>query len=297
MFFSKKICSILIIILAATASCSRTPVPEGQPEGFIQIKGSDTMVNAAQGLAEEFMKDYPYIYVSVTGGGSGVGIASLINKTCDLATASRDIKPKEIELAKKQGVYPREFTTAFDGIMLIVHKNNPIGKISIEDLHHIYTGKTTSWKELGGKDIKIVALSREMNSGTYTYFKEKVIQLDKKDSRDEFSSDVLLLSSSQAIVEEVSQNEGAIGYLGMGYMSDRTKSLELTKDNRAYYYPNMENVQSKKYPLARPLFMLTNGDPSGNLKIFMDFVLSPKGQEQFQKNGFVTLTFTAKENQ
>jgi phosphate transport system substrate-binding protein len=289
-FFRKSRVLFLLLLLLGAASCTRNPVPEGELSGFIQIKGSDTMVNAAQSLAEEFMKEYPYVFVSVTGGGSGTGIASLLNKTCDIAIASRDIKPKEIELARGQEVFPREFTTAYDGVIIIVNKENPLNKISIEELHAIYTGKVKNWNKLGGKELKIVVLSRELNSGTYMYFKEKVVQLDKKDSKDEFSPEVLLLSSSQAIVEEVFQNEAAIGYLGMGYASDRIKLLELSHDGKTYFYPSMENVQSKRYPLSRPLFMYTNGEPSGAAKIFIDFTLSPKGQEQFTNNGFVALT-------
>jgi phosphate transport system substrate-binding protein len=248
------------------------------------------MVNAAQSLAEEFMKEYPYVFVSVTGGGSGTGIASLINKTCDIAIASRDIKPKEIELASKVQVSPREVITAYDGVIVIVNSANLLSKVSITMLHDIYTGKVTNWKDLGGADMKIVALSRELNSGTYAYFKEKVVQLDRKDSKEEFASEVLLLSSSQAIVEEVYQNEAAIGYLGMGYASDRIKILELSSDEKTFVYPSMENVQSKKYPLSRPLFMCLDGEPAGINKVFMDFVLSPKGQEQFTHNGFVAVS-------
>lgn len=215
---------------------------------ILQIKGSDTMVNAAQKLAEEFMKVHPEIYVAVTGGGSGVGIASLINKTCSVATASREIKPKEIATAKKNGVNPKIITVAHDGVAILVNKNNPVSKLTIRQLHDIYTEKITNWKELGGKDAKIILLSREVSSGTHVYFKEEIIQMGDKENKEEFPSSVLLMSSSQAIVEEVAQNENAIGYLGMGYVSNKTKSIELSKDNTNYYLPDVPNVLSQKYP-------------------------------------------------
>ena len=277
----------LIIMLAciALSGCGESIDPN-EPQGFIQTKGSDTMVNAVQMVAEEFMKDYPHIFVAVTGGGSGVGIASLINKTCDVATASREIKPKEVEMALKRGVNPKELVAAYDGVAVIVNKSNPINELTIEDLHQIFTGKATNWNQFGGKDLSIVRLSREVSSGTHMYFKEEVIQLGKKDSKDEFSPQTLLLTSSQAIVEEVTGNEAAIGYLGMGYLSDRTKALRIGR-GKEFYPPDVANVLKKTYPLSRPLFMFTNGEPQGITKRFLDFTLSPRGQSQFQEAGFV----------
>lgn len=274
-----------VLLLIGTTGC-KEQVDPNEPVGFIQVKGSDTIVNAAQEVAEEFMKDYPHVFVAVTGGGSGVGIASLINKTCNVATASREMKPKEIEVAIKHGVTPKEFTVAYDGVAVIVNKDNPIDKLTIEDLHKIFTGKVKNWKEFGGKDLGIVTISREVSSGTHMYFKEEVVQLGKKGGTEEFSSETLLLSSSQAIVEEVAGNEGAIGYLGMGYTSERTKSLLVAKDGTGYP-PNVENVKQKKYPLSRGLYFYTNGEPNGVTKLFMDFTLGPKGQERFRNTGFV----------
>jgi phosphate transport system substrate-binding protein len=256
--------------------------------GFIQVKGSDTIVNAAQKIAEEFMKDYPHIFVAVTGGGSGVGIASLINKTCDVATCSREMKPKEKEMAEERGVYPKEFTVAYDGVAVIVNNDNPVGRMTIEDLHKIFTGKADNWKEFGGKDLPIVTLSREVSSGTHMYFKEEVIQLGKKDNHDEFSPQTLLLTSSQTIVEEVAANEAAIGYLGMGYVSERTKALLVAKGSD-FYPSDVNNVIKKTYPLSRPLYFYTNGEPNGITKLFIDFTFSHKGQQQFIETGFVPI--------
>jgi phosphate transport system substrate-binding protein len=274
------------IVAGLLAGCGESIEPN-EPQGFIQVKGSDTIVNAVQQVAEEFMKRRPHIFVAVTGGGSGVGIASLINKTCDIADASREMKPKEIELAEKRGVYPKEFTVAFDGVAVIVNKNNPIDRLTIEDLHNIFTGKITNWNQLpGGRNLLIVTLSREVSSGTHMYFKEVVIQLGKAGRTDEFSPGTLLLTSSQAIVEEVAGNEGAIGYLGMGYLSDRIKALRIGKDD-AFYPPDMQDVIKKTYPLSRGLYMYADGEPQGIVKLFIDFTLGPAGQTQFMDTGFV----------
>jgi len=276
---------VIWILTIGLSGCSESVDPN-EPVGFIQVKGSDTIVNAAQEVSEEFMADYPHVFVAITGGGSGVGIASLINGTCDVATASREMKPKEIEIAGKHGVTPKEFTVAYDGVAVIVNKDNPVDKLTIEDLHKIFTGKATNWKEFGGKDISIVTLSREVSSGTHMYFKEEVVQLGKKGSTEEFSDKTLLLSSSQAIVEEVAVNAEAIGYLGMGYTSDRTKSI-LVANKGEFYAPDVNNVMQKKYPLSRGLYFYTNGEPTGVKKLYIDFALGPKGQAKFQNTGFV----------
>ena len=267
------------------AGCDEKADPN-EPTGFIQIKGSDTLVNAVQKISEEFMKDYRYVFVAVTGGGSGVGIASLINKTCHVASASREMKPKEIQIANKRGVFPKEFVVAYDGIAVIVNNNNPVDKLTIGDLHRIFTGKATNWKEFGGPDLPIVTLSREVSSGTHIYFKEEVIQLGQKDNTEEFSVQTLLLTSSQAIVEEIAANEAAIGYLGMGYVCDRCKPLLVAKDGE-FYPPYVDNVIKKTYPLSRPLYFYTDGELTGATKLFMDFALGPRGQQQFEETGFV----------
>jgi phosphate transport system substrate-binding protein len=266
-------------------------IDPNEPRGFIQVKGSDTIVNAVQEVAEQFMKDYPHVFVAVTGGGSGVGIASLINKTCDVATASREMKPKEIEIANKRKVHPKEFVVAYDGVAVIVNRSNPVDRLTIEDLHKIFTAEATNWKQFGGKDLPIVTLSREVSSGTHIYFKEEVVQLGKKDSTEEFSRETLLLTSSQAIVEEVASNETAIGYLGMGYLSNRTKPVLIAKGSE-FHPPDIDNVIKKTYPLSRPLFVYTDGEPQGITKLFIDFILKPIGQKQFMETGFVPVGAT-----
>lgn len=307
----------LLVLAVFLAGCGEIVDPN-EPQGFIQTKGSDTIVNAIQEVSEEFMKEYPHVFVAVTGGGSGVGIASLINKTTEIATASREMKAKEIEMAEKRGVHPKEIVVAYDGVAVIVNRNNPIDRLSIQDLHDIFTGKVTNWSQLGGQDVPVVTLSREVSSGTHMYFKEEVVQLGKKGSTEEFSKETLLLSSSQAIVEEVANNEGGIGYLGMGYLSDRTKPVLVGKEESVeaeqavpgsplprsnastlpqFFPPTMENVVDKTYPLSRPLYLYTDGEPQGVVKLFIDFVLGPVGQTQFMETGFVPVGATvAQEN-
>lgn len=284
--------ALAVLVTCLVAGCGESVDPN-EPAGFVQIKGSDTIVNAVQKVSEEFMKDYPYVFVAVTGGGTGVGIAALISKTCDVASASREMKPKEIQIANQRGVFPKEFVVAHDGIAVIVNKDNPVSKLTISDLHKIFTGKATNWKEFGGKDLRIVTLSREVSSGTHIYFKEEIIQLGKKDSTEEFSAQTLLLTSSQAIVEEVVTNEAAVGYLGMGYVCERCKAVSVAKDG-GFYPPDVENVIKKTYPLSRPLYFYTNGQPTGAAKLFIDYALGPKGQQQFKETGFVPIVVAAR---
>jgi phosphate transport system substrate-binding protein len=284
-----RVNSILILVVLVYLGGCRRSTGSRQDEGFLQVKGSDTIVNAGQMVSEEFMKANPFIFVGVTGGGSGVGIASLINGTCDIATSSREMKAKEYEIARKHGVEPNEITVAYDGVAVIVNKNNPVEHLTIDQLRRIFIGEVKNWKDIGGKDLPIITLSREVSSGTHMYFKEEVIRLGKKDSTAEFSSDTLLLTSSQTIVEEVANNESAIGYMGMGYVSDRTKSVNLGKKEGDYFPADISHVLAKTYPLSRPLYFYVNGRPKGAVKQFIDFTLSPTGQEQFAKTGFVPL--------
>jgi len=277
---------VALVCISMAAGCARKADDPNAPYGFMQIKGSDTIVNAAQLVSERFMEKNPLIMVGVTGGGTGVGIAALISRTCDIATASRDMSKKEIQQARAHGVEPNEIIVSYDGVAVIVNKENPIDRLSIEDLHGIYTGKVTNWKELGGPDEKITVLSREVSSGTHIYFKEEVVRLGKKDSKDEFAPQVLLLSSSQAIVEEVTVNTGAIGYLGMGYVSDRTKCI-LVGEGDKYYPADIAHIQDGSYPLSRPLFFITDSHPRLITRMFIEYALSPEGQEQFRQTGFV----------
>ena len=254
----------------------------------IQIKGSDTMVNLGQAWAEAYMGKHPDAFVAVTGGGSGTGIAALLSGTCDIAESSRSIKKEEINQAKAKGIMPTEFIVGLDGLAVVVNPANPVGQLTIDQLADIFTGKIKNWKEVGGRDLPIVLLSREVNSGTHVYFKENVLRKGDAKSTVEFAPEALLMSSSQAIADEIAQNTGAIGYYGMGYINKTQKAVAVAKDNAGpYYTPTLENVVSKKYYISRPLMFYTNGEPKGALKDMIDFVFSPEGQQIVKDTDFV----------
>jgi phosphate transport system substrate-binding protein len=260
----------------------------GKDEHSIQVKGSDTMVNLGQAWAEKYMEENSGDFVAVTGGGSGTGLSSLISGSCDIAMSSRNIKEKEIALAKQKGINPFEIKVALDGLAVVVSPANPVGKLTLNQLAGIFTGRISSWKEVGGKDEKIVILSREVNSGTHVYFKEHVLRNNNANGKEEFASSALMLSSSQAIADEVAANPAAIGYYGMGYISSKQKTIAIAKDDKSEYVePNIDNVLSGKYPISRPLFLYTNNQPQGLIKKFVDYVLSKEGQEIVVKTDFV----------
>jgi phosphate transport system substrate-binding protein len=274
------------LIVAALAIAAYAYAASGK--NSIQIKGSDTMVNLGQAWAEQYMAVNSAEFVAVTGGGSGTGLSSLISGTCDIAMSSRNIKEKEIALAKGKGIDPYEIKVALDGLAVVVHPKNPVTKLTTDQLARIFTGKITNWKELGGEDKKIVLLSREVNSGTHVYFKEHVLRKNDPNSKEEFAASALMLSSSQAIADEVAGNGAAIGYYGMGYISHKQKAILVAKDDTSEYEaPTIENVINGKYPISRPLFLYTNGQPQGLVKKFVDFVLSKEGQDIVLKTDFV----------
>jgi phosphate transport system substrate-binding protein len=254
----------------------------------IQIKGSDTMVNLGQAWAEKYMENNSENFVAVTGGGSGTGLSSLISGSCDIAMSSRNIKDKEIALAKQKGINPFEIKVALDGLAVVVNPANPVSNLTIDQLAGIFTGRISNWKEVGGKDQKIVILSREVNSGTHVYFKEHVLRKMDVNSKEEFAPGALMLSSSQAIADEVAGNSGAIGYYGMGYICDKQKAIDVAKDDKSEYVnPSIANVISGKYPISRPLFFYTNSEPQGLVKKFVDYTLSKEGQEIVIETDFV----------
>jgi phosphate transport system substrate-binding protein len=279
-----------ILFFAVALILAVCPAFAGQGKNDIQIKGSDTMVNLGQAWAEKYMESNAGDFVAVTGGGSGTGLSSLISGTCDIAMSSRNIKDKEIALAKQKGINPFEIKVALDGLAVVVNPKNPVNKLTIEQLAGIFTGKIKNWKEVGGQDLKIVVLSREVNSGTHVYFKEHVLRKGDANSKEEFAADALMLSSSQAIADEVAQNPSAVGYYGMGYISVKQKPIMVARDEKSEYItPSIENVTNGKYPISRPLFLYTNAEPLGLVKKFVDFVLSKEGQDIVLKTDFVPL--------
>ncbi len=276
-----------VIFFVLSLGLFLNPVFAAQNKNNIQVKGSDTMVNLAQAWAEKYMEKNQD-FVAVTGGGSGTGFSSLISGTCDIAMSSRNIKDKEIALAKQKGIDPFEIKVALDGLAVVVNPKNPVDKLTIDQLAGIFTAKIKNWKEVGGADAKIVILSREVNSGTHVYFKEHVLRKLDPNSKEEFAPDALMLSSSQAIADEVAGNSAAIGYYGMGYISPKQKAIAVAKDEKSEYVtPTIENVLNDTYPISRPLFLYTNGQPQGLVKKFVDFMLSKVGQDIVLKTDFV----------
>ncbi|OGX08679.1 MAG: hypothetical protein A2Z88_11475 [Omnitrophica WOR_2 bacterium GWA2_47_8] len=280
-----KTLTCLILIASLSVSCSKKDASSIGPghhpnKKSIQIKGSDTMVNLVQAWAENFMAEYPDNLIAVTGGGSGTGLAALLSNTCDIAQSSRKIKDKEIQEAKSKNINPVEFSVALDGLAVTVNTKNPVSELTVDELADIFTGKIKNWKEVGGSDLPIVLLSREVNSGTHVYFKEHVLRKGDSKRQDEFAKSALLMPSSQAIADEITQNPNAIGYYGMGYTSPTQKFLAVGKDKKGpFYLPTIENVKSGNYYISRPLMMYVNGQPEGLIKEFIDFCLSKKGQE------------------
>jgi phosphate transport system substrate-binding protein len=244
----------------------------------ITIKGSTTVLPVAQAAAEVFMEKNPGINISVQGGGSGVGISSLLDKTTDIATSSRKIKPEEIQKAKASGVNPHEISIAIDGIAVIVPPSNSIKALTKAQIKDIYTGKITNWSEVGGKKAKIVVVSRDTSSGTFEAF--ETLALNKEKVR----PDAMTTASNQAVAQTVAQTPNAIGYVGHGFLSTKVKALTVDKIECT-----KQTIQSGKYPLSRYLYVYTNGKPSGSVLKFIDFILGTEGQKLVVEEGFVEM--------
>ncbi len=280
---NRKIVLIVIFLCISMSiiGCSRNT-------NSIQIKGSDTMVNLAEAWVEEYLAENPMASVAVTGGGSGAGIAALLSKSTDITLSSREMQKKEIKMAEERGIEPLETKVAIDGIAVVVNPSNPVNKLTIKQLSDIFTGKIKNWKELGGKNENIVVLSRDRNSGTHVFFLEKIVKLGDKKNPDEFAPAVLMMPSSQAIVEEIMSNPTAIGYIGLGYLNSQQKAIAVAKDEKSpYVLPDIASVKSDKYPISRSLLFYTNGKPTGKIKPFFDFVLGKTGQKIVLKMDFV----------
>lgn len=273
----------------ATAAAGGTSTPQAELSGSITVKGSDTMVNLASAWAEAFTKENPKVSISVTGGGSGTGIAALINKQTDIANASRPMKDEEKQKARSNGVEPVEIQVALDGLSVVVNPSNPVSELSIPQLSDIYSGKISNWKDVGGKDAPIVVLARDTNSGTHVFFKEHVVQYQDKSL--EYGSNVQFMAATQAGFDEVAQNENAIMYGGLGYVTDKVKPLGVKKDaGSPAVQASIATVKSGEYAIARPLFVYTNGEPTGLLKAYIDWILGSEGQKIVEELEFVPIS-------
>lgn len=257
----------------------------------IQNKGSDTLVNVALAWAEAYQTVDPSISIVVMGGGSGTGIAALINGTTDIANVSREIKDSEVAAAQKNGIEPVEFVVAIDALAVIVNPDNPVSELTIEQLSDIFTGRITNWRDVGGQDAPIVVVSRESNSGTHTYFLEQVVRQGDDQNTDIFAAQTLLMPSSVGITSEVARNPNAIGYDGLGYVIDDVKIIAVAQTaGSPYVLPTIETGADGSYPLARNLYMYTAGEPTGAIAEYLDWIKGPEGQEIVSSLGFVALT-------
>lgn len=279
---------VSLFILTSCSLKSSSNTSSDSSALYIENKGSDTIVNLALAWAERYQSQHQDVRISVTGGGSGTGIASLINGTVDIANASRQIKQEEIDDAKSNGIEPVEHIIARDAIAVIVNPENSVNQLTLQQISDIYSGKITNWTEVGGDDRPIVKLSRETNSGTHVYFLETVLRLGNSEDETLFSMDTLLLPSSEGIVAEVRQNPNAIGYDGLGYVPEDLKMIAIAKEEGgAYVLPSIATVNDKTYPIARDLYMYTNGEPTGVIQEYLEWILSTEAQEIVAELGFV----------
>ena len=276
---------VLFILLAGAASSA----PAGK---MIQIKGSDTLVNLVQILAEEYMGKNPGVGIAVLGGGSGTGITGLINQTCDIADHSREWKQKEIDQAWEKGVSPRFFVVAVDGLSIIVNASNTLDRLTMAQVGALYRGEIKNWKALGGSDKAVSLYGRQSNSGTYVFMQEHVL------GNKNYSPNMKEMNGNAQIIEGVIQDEAAIGYVGVGYLYDKDgkirsglKILNISKEpnGQAYSPLDKEAVDTKKYPVARPLYQAVNGKPSGDIAKFLMWETGPEGQKIVEREGFYTV--------
>ncbi len=266
---------ILILATAAIFAFSATSAWAGN----LVIKGSTTVLPIAQKVSEAYMKENPEVKISISGGGSGNGVKAIIDGTTDIGNASRFIKDKEVKLAMEKGSYPVPFRVAYDCIVPVVHPSNNLENLTLDQLKALYKGEVNNWSELGGPDKKIVVISRDTSSGTYEVWEKKVLEGDR------VYPGALLQASNGAVVQAVSKNENAIGYIGVGYMTGDVKPLSVNN-----IQGSKETTLNGTYPISRPLFMFTRGWPTGDTLDFINYLVAPdKGQKLVEMTGYVPL--------
>jgi phosphate transport system substrate-binding protein len=272
----KKLLTTIVVLAAlVTAVAARE----------VMVKGSDTMLNLVQNLAEAFASANPDVTVSVTGGGSGVGISAVVNRQTDIGDASRAIASKEISGARANGVNPTEYAIAIDGVCIIVNASNSVEKLTVEQLGQLYQGKIANWSTVGGPNKKVSLYGRQPSSGTFVYVRDEAVKA-------EYAASMRQMNGNAQIVEAVKTDEGGVGYVGVGYAREEgIKVLSLSKDGAKYYSPlDKAAVDAGTYPLARPLFQYTNGKANGDAKAFIEFEVGPDGQKIVSDQGFYPLT-------
>lgn len=243
---------------------------------MLVLQGSTTVLPIAQKAAEAFEKLHPGASFTIRGGGSGVGIAGLLDGTCDIAMSSRKIKDSELKIAESKGITVKEFVVALDALAVIVHPSNPVSNLTLSDLKKIYTGEITNWKEFKGSDTEIVVVSRDSASGTFECFNHLVLKEATLTPR------ALYQASNKGVLTVVATTKGAIGYVGLAYLEPRVKAVAVEGIT-----PSIESARSGRYPLRRELYFYTRGEPKGLAKAFIDFVLSKDGQRLIQEVGYV----------
>jgi phosphate transport system substrate-binding protein len=285
----KKIVSVVlsIVILAAcgrSGNETKSEQSKGNEQRTILVKGSDTVLPLSQKLSEEYMKQDRSVSITIVGGGSGVGIAALMDGTTDIAMSSRALKQDEKLKLNQRNIAVEELIIANDALSVIVNKSNPVTKLTREQIEGIFTGKITNWKDLGGEDMKIIYYSRETSSGTYEFFRDHV--LNKKN----FGKEALLMPATGAIVQSVSQTKGAIGYIGLAYETSEVHPVEVSYDaGKTYVMPGIDAAQDKSYPISRPLFYYFTKENAEKIKPFIDYILSEQGQTFVREVGYVPL--------
>lgn len=279
-----RVVGIILVATLILAGCTSAPNGNaGNETKTIVIKGSDTEVNMVQALAEQFRNTHPNVNISVSGGGSGSGIAALINGEIDIANSSREISQEELDQAKAKNIEIGTFIDARDGITVIVNPNNPIEKLTLDQLGRIYRGEITNWKEVGGKDSPITLYGRQSNSGTFTFFRDVAVKGD-------YAQSMRSMNGNSDIINAVAQDETAVGYVGVGYYKqaeDRVKEVLLSTDGENYYSStDLQAIDNKLYPLARPLYQYVKLPLTQAVRDFLAFEISEEGQAIVEENGF-----------
>jgi phosphate transport system substrate-binding protein len=264
----------------------------------ITVKGSDTMVNLSQRWAEVYMNLNPEVSIQITGGGSGTGVASLLNGTTNLANSSRELKDNELEEAAERGITPKVYEVALDGIAVIVHPGNPVTSLTVEQLSDIFSGEITNWKDVGGNDAAITLYGRENSSGTYEFFREEVLGKDERGVQKDFAVNTQVLQGTAALGESVARDMRGIGYGGVGYFAARNDvkiiGVQENKDAESVYpaqdgVVNYEDIWSGKYSISRYLYCFTDGKPNPEVEKFLDFIVSEEGQELVKEMEYIPL--------
>lgn len=297
----KKLLAVLLIMISSSLvfwGCKRQA---DTVKTVISIKGSDTMVNLAQKWAETYMQDKNDVSIQVTGGGSGTGIAALLNGTTDISTASRDLKEIELKSASEKNITPNIFKVALDGIAVIVNPSNKVQTLTLAQLSDIFTAKITNWKEVGGADLPITLYGRENSSGTYEFFKEHVLGKDQNGRQKDYAVSTQVLQGTAALGEAVARDSKGIGYGGVGYFAERNDvkipALKENNDSPAILPSvngkvNYEAIWNRTYPVSRYLYCITNGEPKDAVKDFIDFIVSAEGQKLVETMEYIPLPKT-----